>query len=147
MQTRLLAFLSDTEKAIRAQKPEPRPGEAWDTSRTVNYSLGLARLMIGFRDAAGSFTQMGGVLLQSFQLADGSLCLKALLTWKGSESEVSHPVYEKPELEWEPEAGRLAAVWVEGPQASGRLTAVWSVASGSQAAADSGANGLMSATG
>jgi hypothetical protein len=121
MQTRLLAFLSETESAIRARRPEPRSGAAWETSRTVNYGLGLARLVLGARDSSGDFSQLGDLLLQSFQLADGSLCLRARLSWKDSKAEVSRPVYEKPELEWGSEAGCLAVAWMDGPpeQAAG----------------------------
>jgi hypothetical protein len=115
MQTRLLAFLAESEDAIRALRPEPRTGAVWETSRTVNYTLGLARMVFGAREGSGEFSQLGSVLLQSFELADGSLCLRASLGWKDSETEISHPIYEKPELEWNREAGRLAEAWLDGP--------------------------------
>lgn len=115
MQTRLLAFLDETQRSICSERPEPRPGSVWDASRSVNYTLGLARLVLGSRDPAGKLSPIGCLLLQSFKLADGTLCLKANLTWNESDVEISHPIYAKPVLEWAGEAGLLAAAWLAGP--------------------------------
>ncbi len=117
MQTRLLAFLAETERSIRTGKPEPREGATWQNLRSVNYRLGLARLALAARDSSGLITPMGTVLLQSFKLADGSVCLKANLTWQDGGSESTHSIYAKPKVEWEAEAGRVAASWLAGPSA------------------------------
>lgn len=118
MQTRLLAFLSETERAVRAERPEPAPGAQWETTRSVNYRLGLARLTLGARTASGELRPMGGLLLQSFELADQTVCLRATVTWQNSGSEISHPIFAKPLLDWGAEAERLATVWMSGPPAA-----------------------------
>ena len=115
MQTRLLAFLAEIERSIRAGKPVPRQGAAWENLRSVNYRLGLARLALAARDPSGDLTPIGTVLLQSFKLADGNVCLKASLAWQEGASESSHSIYAKPEVEWEAEAIRTAAAWLSGP--------------------------------
>jgi hypothetical protein len=115
MQTRLLAFLHETERSIRAGKPEPAPSASWETTRSVNYSLGLAKLTLGAKAACGQTAAMGSVLLQSFKLADSTICLKATLSWHGADSEVTHPIFAKPLLDWESEASLLAEAWISGP--------------------------------
>ncbi len=115
MQTRLLAFLAETERAVRAERPEPQPDAKWETMRAVNYRLGLARLTFGSRAPSGEYQAMGGLMLQSFELADETVCLKATLTWQDSGSEISHPIFAKPMLDWGAEADRLATVWLSGP--------------------------------
>jgi hypothetical protein len=117
MQTRLLAFLAQTERSIRTGKPEPRDGATWENLRSVNYGLGLARLALSARDSLGVMTPMGAVLVQSFKLADGNVCLRANLTWQDAGAESSLSIYAKPAVEWEAEAGRVAASWLSGPAA------------------------------
>jgi hypothetical protein len=122
MQTRLLAFLAETERAIVAERSEPRPESVWEASRSVNYVQGLARLTLGARDRAGSVRPLGSVLVQLFKLADGTPCLKAHLTWPESDAEIAHPIYSKPTLDWTIEATQLAAAWLAGPP--GRVTPI-----------------------
>jgi hypothetical protein len=86
-------------------------------SRSVNYGLGLARLTLGTREGSNLTSPLGAVLLQSFRLADGTLCLRATLTWQDSGAEMSQPIYAKPDVDWEAEANRLAACWLGGPPA------------------------------
>jgi hypothetical protein len=117
MQTRLLAFLAETQRAICAERSEPRPGSAWEASRSVNYALGLARLNLASKEFSGKTSSLGSLLLQSFKLADGTLCLKANLSWPGSTADVSRPIYAKPGLDWEEEARALASLWLSGPPA------------------------------
>jgi len=117
MQTRLLAFLAETERSIRAEKTEPRPGAAWEMSRSVNYGLGLARLTLASRDSSGALSALGAVLLQSSKLADGTLSLRANLSWQDAGAEVSHPIYAKPEVDWRAESVRLSSSWLAGPPA------------------------------
>jgi hypothetical protein len=109
----MLSFLTDVERALAADDPAPDDG-SWESSRTVNYHLGLARLTLAVRSAAG-LTPRGTVLLQGYQLADGTPCLKAALSWHGSESTNTHAIYHKPDINWTSEARKVAAEWMAGP--------------------------------
>lgn len=111
---RLLSFLSDIERALVAAGPSVDDG-AWETQRMVSFHHGLARLTLTPRpgvDAPG-----GGIFLQTFSLADGTLCLKASLNWKGSDALQVIPVYSTPTLSWNLEASRIAQCWLQGPPA------------------------------
>lgn len=110
---RLLSFLSDVEKALLAESPA-LDGGAWDTTRMVNFHHGLARLTLTPR--AGNEFSAGTIFLQAFTLADGSLCLKASLNWRGSDSFPVLAVYSTPQLNWKLEASRIASTWLEGPR-------------------------------
>ncbi len=112
MHTRLLSFLSDLEHALMADDPAPLDGQ-WEASRTVNYHLGLARLNLNVRTATGLVTR-GAVLLQSYQLADGTPCLKAALSWVGTENNAARAIYSKPDTNWTSEARKVAAEWMAG---------------------------------
>jgi hypothetical protein len=109
----MLSFLSDVERALAADDPAPDDG-AWETSRTVNYHLGLARLTLNVRSASG-LAPRGSVLLQGYQLADGTPCLKAALHWHGSEANQTRAIYTKPDINWTSEARKVAAEWMAGP--------------------------------
>jgi hypothetical protein len=115
MQTRLLAFLADTEQAIRSERNEPRKACSWDNSRSVNYSAGVARMAFGARESSGETRPLGGLLLQSFELADATICLKATLSWQDSDLQFCIPIFAKPALDWDAEARRLAETWLSGP--------------------------------
>jgi hypothetical protein len=118
---RLLSFLSDIERAVLAESPAIEGG-AWQTTRMVNFHHGLARLSLKPR-AGGDPKQSGGtIFLQAFALADGSLCLKASLNWKGSEALPVISVYSTPTLNWKEEASRIADAWLEGPPALATVT-------------------------
>lgn len=121
MLPRLLCFLSDIERALAADDPTPNDGQ-WENSRTVNYSLDLARLCLNARGADAALHPRGIVNLQAFTLADGTACLKAALTWTGSEAESVQAIYTKPGLNWKSEARRVAAVWLGGPPAVATVT-------------------------
>ncbi len=116
MHSRLLSFLSDFERSLHADDPSPDDG-SWKTSRAVNYRSGLARLQLNVDLPDGSVKPRGAVLLQSYALADGAACLKAELSWAGSEPTVLHSIFAKPGCEWKTEARRLAAKWMAGPPA------------------------------
>jgi hypothetical protein len=117
MHPRLLSFLCDLEHALAADDPAPAGG-SWTASRAVNYHLGLARLTLGVRAADGATVEpRGTVLLQSYQLADGSTCLKAALSWHSSSASAVHAIYAKPEVNWSGEARKVAAAWLAGPPA------------------------------
>jgi hypothetical protein len=117
MHNRLLSFLTDVEKALVADDPSPSD-DSWDASRTVNYHLGLARLMLGVRLPEGGKTDpRGSILLQSYQLADGTPCLKAALAWAGTERNTVRSLFAKPEVDWTREARKIAAEWMAGPPA------------------------------
>jgi hypothetical protein len=111
---RLLSFLADIERALIAGSPAVEGG-AWESQRMVSFHHGLARLTLAPR--AEIISPGGSVFLQSFSLADGSLCLKASLTWKSSEALQVVPVYSTPNLNWKLEAARIATAWLQGPPA------------------------------
>ena len=112
MHTRLLSFLNDLEQALAADDPSPLDG-CWETSRTVNYHLGLARLNLSVR-TAGNLIPRGQVLLQSYLLADGTPCLKAALTWSGTDNGATRAIYSKADINWKSEARKVAAEWMAG---------------------------------
>lgn len=117
---RLLSFLSDIERALIAESPVV-DGGAWETTRMVNFHQGLARLTLKARTTDVACAG-GTIFLQSFALADGSLCLKASLNWKGSDAFPVLAVYSRPNLNWKLEASRIASTWIEGPPAAGTVT-------------------------
>lgn len=82
----------------------------------VNFQEGLARLTLTAR--AGESRPSGAIFLQAFALADGSICLKASLTWQGSDAFPSLPVFALPDVDWRLEATRIAKAWGEGPSAA-----------------------------
>jgi hypothetical protein len=53
-------------------------------------------------------------LLQGFALADGSLCMKANLTWQGTENSAMYAIYAKPKIDWRLEASQIADKWLDG---------------------------------
>jgi hypothetical protein len=112
---RLLSFLSDIERALVASSPLVEGG-AWESQRMVSFHHGLARLTL--TPSPGNQLPGGSLFLQAFSLADGSLCLKASLNWKGSEALQVVPVYSTPTLSWSLEASRIAQAWLEGPPAA-----------------------------
>lgn len=116
MHSRLLSFLSDFERSLQADDPSPDDG-AWQTGRAVNYRSGLARLHLSVCLPDQSIKDRGTVVLQSYKLADGSACLKAQLSWAGSEQTALHSIFAKPSCDWKSEARRLAAKWMAGPPA------------------------------
>ncbi len=113
---RLLSFLSDIEKALIAEAPAV-DGGGWESNRMVNFCQGMARLSLAPRSSADLPFPPGSIFLQSFVLADGSMCLKANLTWKGSDAFPVISVYSTPTLNWKLEASRIAKAWLEGPPA------------------------------
>lgn len=121
MSMRLLSFLQSIEKSLQADDPEPQEG-AWHNSRTINFQLGLARLALACRRGSEPAQGRGGILVQSFTLADGSLCLRATLSWVGHDGadEVVHSVYAEPKVDWEGAARRIAAAWLSGPPAAAK---------------------------
>lgn len=118
---RLLSFLSDIEKALIAESPVV-DGGAWESTRMVNFYQGMARLSLTPRPSADLPFPPGSIFLQSFVLADGSMCLKANLTWKGSDAFPVISVYSTPTLNWKLEASRIAMAWLEGPPAAAAVT-------------------------
>jgi hypothetical protein len=116
MHTRLLSFLSDFENTLLADDPSPSDG-SWQTARSVNFHLGLARLVLGVQPAEGARESRGSLFLQSYQLADGTPCVRVALGWTGTEEPVTRVIYSKPETNWKSEARRVAAEWMGGPPA------------------------------
>lgn len=120
---RLLSFLSEIERAIATAAPAV-DGLAWHTTRMVNFQQGIARLTLAATRAAHDGANDGAVFLQAFALADGTVCLKASLTWKGSDAFPAISVYTTPTVDWKQEARRVAAAWLEGPPALALSTSI-----------------------
>lgn len=118
---RLLSFLSDIERAVTAGAAAGDKG-AWDAMRMVNFHHGLARLTLKPRQPGQGIAAGGTIFLQSFTLADGSLCLKASLGWNGSEAVPVLAVYSTPTLNWKTEASRIATAWLAGPGVQATVT-------------------------
>lgn len=112
---RLLSFLTDVERAIRLETNADED-TIWESTRIVNFKTGLGRLTLTLRDS-DSGLPAGAVLLQYFALANGSFCLKATLTWEGTNAGTMLSVYETPTLNWKLEASRVASAWLAGPPA------------------------------
>lgn len=116
MHTRLLSFFNTIENALAADEPAPDDG-TWQTSRTINYHQGVARLSLAVLKPDHSTLPRGEIQLQSFELPDGSICLRATLGWDGSDAHATHSIYEKPGLDWKREARRIASNWLAGAPA------------------------------
>ena len=117
MSNRLLTLLTEIERALIANDPNPEGG-AWDTLRLINFHQGLARLTLSIRSPAGVTLGQGLILLQDFSLADGTQCVKASLNWQGVDKPSVYSIYSKPLLNWHAEAGQIAAQWLDGHQAA-----------------------------
>ncbi len=116
MATRLLSFLTDIEQALRAETAS-NGVPAWEIGRMVNYHHGLARMTLVAPEGAEAVAPGGAIFLQSFLLADGTLCLKASLKWQGSDAFPVIAVYSKPQLDWKTKAAQIASAWLAGPPA------------------------------
>ncbi|MDI1247576.1 MAG: hypothetical protein PSV13_01710 [Lacunisphaera sp.] len=117
MHTRLLSFLSDFHNALLADDPAPADGGSWACGRMVNYQLGLARMTLAVNLPTGGREDRGTVMLQSYALADGTPCLKAVLGWIGREKNQDRSIYARPDVDWRREARQIAAEWMAGPPA------------------------------
>lgn len=113
MSFRLLSLLSDIERALRANGPAPGGG-TWDTLRLIDFRRGLARLTLAVRSPERVTTTTGAILLQGFTLADGALCVKANLSWQGTENSTVYAIYARPGTNWQAEAGQFAGKWLDG---------------------------------
>ena len=120
---RLLSFLTEIERALTAESPVVEGG-AWSTLRMVNFQQQLARVTLTANPAADLPVTGGGVFLQSFALADGSICLKASLSWNGSETPTTIAVYDTPGMNWKLAASRIASAFLEGPRAAATTTTI-----------------------
>lgn len=135
MSSRLLSLLTDIERALLANAPAPEGG-TWDTLRLVNFRQGLARLTLAVRSPSRVTSATGSILLQGFTLADGSVCLKANLSWQGTDRSAICAVYSKPGTNWRDEARQIADKWLGGRQQMNEITSVTKPA-GAEEPADS----------
>jgi hypothetical protein len=117
MSNRLLSLLSEIERALLANDPAPGGG-SWDTMRLINYHQGLARLTLAVKTPDHTTASRGSILLQNFTLADGSQCLKANLSWQGSDNSATYAIYAKPQVNWILEASQIANKWLDGQPAT-----------------------------
>jgi hypothetical protein len=122
MAIRLSSFLSSVERGLSADDPVLKGG-TWDTSRTMNYNIGLARLSLGVRPGQEPAELLGAILVQAFDLADGSTCLRVSLSWAGraDAGDCARSIFEKSTVDWSAEASQIAATWLAGPPAKAEI--------------------------
>ena len=130
MSPRLLSFLTDVESSLRSEEPSPRGG-TWENVRSINYHHGLARLILGARRDPATLEPLGAVMLQFFKLADGTVCLKAFLSWPGGQTEAVRAIYARPDSDWAAEARRVSTAWLASRPKAGAVTTPVSVTAGS----------------
>jgi hypothetical protein len=114
MATRLLSFLNDVEQTL-LKEAAANMGPTWVASRMVNYHHSVARMTLTPATTDDPAQLRGSVFLQGFELADGSLCVKASLNWQGSDTFPVIAVYSQPSVDWRAEASRIASLWLAGP--------------------------------
>jgi hypothetical protein len=117
MATRLLSSLTQIEHAI-LKNSASNNGPTWEVSRMVNYHHGLARMTLTPPAGSDPSQARGAIFLQSYTLADGTLCFKVSLNWQGSDCFPVISIFTKPGLDWHAEAVRIAAAWLAGPTSS-----------------------------
>lgn len=110
----ILSFLSEIGDALNKQSVSDM-GPTWDIARIVNYHEGLGRMTLTPPAGADETQWRGVIFLQTYELADGSLCLKANLGWQGNERYSTITVYSKPGLNWRKETAQIASAWLAGP--------------------------------
>ena len=102
---RLLSLLTLIEECLVNQDADVIKTKG--CQRLVNFHKGICRL---------TFAQnAGAIVLQSFVLADGQSCLKAVLSWQGSSQVAYESVYPQGKFDWLTAADRIASAWVAGP--------------------------------
>jgi hypothetical protein len=102
---RLLSLLTLIEECLVNQDADVIKKKG--SQRLVNFHKGLCRLT--FAENAGA------IVLQSYVLADGQSCLKAVLSWQGSSQITYESVYPQGNFDWLTAADRIATAWVSGP--------------------------------
>jgi hypothetical protein len=103
--TRLLSLLTLIENVM---KNEGAPGLGDVVERAVNFHKGLARM---------GFPGKGTVALQSYTLADGQICVKAVLSWSGCSETATTSIYPHDSFDWFAAAQKIAQIWIAGPAA------------------------------
>lgn len=106
MTSRILWLLNLMENSLRDREC---PAVEKTPLRMVSFHRGIGRL--SFVDGSGE------VLVQSFTLADGQLCMKLQLRWAGSEHVSTHSLYPQGNFQWDEAVGVVADAWMEGPPA------------------------------
>jgi len=130
MAPRLLSLLTLIESSL--SEHEASSVAKGRPMRTVNFHKGLARL--SFNDGSGS------ILLQGFTLADGQICVKAMLEWAGASQPGVQSVYPKEGFNWAGAACRIAEAWMDGPPPD-------SAANATPASGEASGNGELAAAG
>lgn len=104
MAPRLLSLLSKIESSLAEQRS---PAVNQPVQRAVSYQKGLARM---------TFAAGGAITLQCFSLADGQMCIKAGLSWPGSDDTVVQAIYPHGKShDWAASAESVALAWMAGP--------------------------------
>jgi hypothetical protein len=106
MATRLLSLLTIIENVLRNEGAFALDGPI---ERTVNFHKGLARMNLSGK---------GAVALQSYTLADGQICVKALLSWTGSAETGATSIYPDDGFDWFGAAQKIAQIWIGGPSSN-----------------------------
>ena len=106
MAPRLLTLLTQIEKALASHESH---AVASPVTRAVNFHKGLAR--ITFSDGSGS------IHLQNFTLADGQICVRAVLSWEGKKDTGTLSVYPRESFDWPAAADQIATAWLTGESA------------------------------
>jgi hypothetical protein len=119
----ILSFLTQIGDALNKQSASDM-GPSWEITRIVNYHQGLGRMNLVPPVGADETQARGTILVQTFELADGSLCLKANLSWQGCEEVSTFTVYSKPGLNWRAAYAQIASTWLAGPPAVGATVAL-----------------------
>jgi hypothetical protein len=117
----LLSFFSSVERTLVAESGAAGGGK-WKSQRMLDFQHGFGRLTLTPRPDCVSDKRSGAIFVQAFSLANGSLCLKASLTWNGSEALSVITVYPTTTSSWRAEASRIATAWLAGPLAAAAHT-------------------------
>lgn len=101
MAPRLLTLLSLIETALVNQGSR---AVVVAPTRSVSFHKGMARM--SFSDGSGS------ILLQNFTLADGQICVRAILSWAGVTETGTHSIYPRDGFDWLGAAEQISTAWL-----------------------------------
>lgn len=103
MAPRLLTLLSLIETAL---VNNGATAVASPPARAVSFHKGMARM--NFADGSGS------IVLNNFTLADGQICVRAMLNWGEGVQPGSQSIYPRENFDWPAAAEQIATAWISG---------------------------------
>jgi hypothetical protein len=103
MAPRLLTLLNLIETALVNQGSS---AVASPPARAISFHKGMARM--SFTDGSGS------IALQNFTLADGQICVRAILNWAESAESGTQSIYPREGFDWLGAADQIAGAWIAG---------------------------------